>query len=404
MTNRWGNSGNSDRLYFGRLQNHCRWWLQPWNWKTLTPWKESYDQPRQHIKKQRHYFVNKGLPSQGYGFSSGHVCMWHLGYKESWVPNNWWFWTVVLERTLESPFDCKDIQTAHPKGDQSWVFIGRTDAEAETPILWPPDAKSWVTGKDPDAGRDWRQEEKGTTGRDGWMASLTQWMWVWVNSGSWWWTGRPGALQSVGVTKSRTDWVTELTGLFSPWNSPGQNTGAGSRFLLQRIFPTQGLNPALPLCRRILYQLSHQGSPGLPRIPWIEESQNPVQLLPRSLYRLPHSFPQLRRFTIYILDHTLDLACSPLSFHLTFTELTHNHITSPQDPTPYSLSHLFIPAATAVLIIATNSKWHLPVSLNYLHTKPCSSQPLGWIAQINWSCKTLPSILSVLPCGHQDEF
>ena len=161
--NKWGNSGNSGRLYFGGLQNHCRWWLQPWNEKTLTPWKESYDQPRQHIKKQRHYFANKGPSSQGYGFSSGHVWMWHLDYKECWVPKNWCFWTVVLEKTLEGLLDCKWIQPVHPKVDQSWLFIGRTDVEAETPILWPPDAKSWLIGKDPDAGKDWGQEEKGIT-------------------------------------------------------------------------------------------------------------------------------------------------------------------------------------------------------------------------------------------------
>ena len=129
------------------LQNHCRWWLQPWNKKTLTPWKKSYDQHRQHVKKQRHYFVNKGPSSQGYGFSSSHVWIWELNYKESWVPKNGCFWTVVLEKTLESPLDCKEIQSVHPKGDQSWVFIGRIDIEAETPILWPPDTKNWLTGK-----------------------------------------------------------------------------------------------------------------------------------------------------------------------------------------------------------------------------------------------------------------
>ena len=162
MGNRWGNSGNSVRLYFGGLQNHCRRWLQPWNKKTLTPWKESYDQHRQHIEKQRHYAANKGLSSQGYGFSSGHVWMWELNYKESWVLKNWCFWPVVLEKTLKSPLDCKEIQPVHPKGNQSWMFIGRTDAKAETPILWPPDAKNWLIWKDPDAGKDWSRE-KGTT-------------------------------------------------------------------------------------------------------------------------------------------------------------------------------------------------------------------------------------------------
>ena len=129
----------------------------------LTPWKESYDQPRQHIKKQRHYFDNKGLSSQGYGFSSGHVWMWELDCEESWAPKSWCFWTVVLEKTLESPLDCKELQLVHLKGNQSWMFIWRTDAEAETPILWPSVVKNWLTGKDPDAGKNWRQEEKGTT-------------------------------------------------------------------------------------------------------------------------------------------------------------------------------------------------------------------------------------------------
>ena len=129
----------------------------------LTPWKESYDQPRQHIKKQRHYIANEGPSSQGYGFSSNHVCMLELDYKESWTPTNWCFWTVVLEKILESPLDCKEIQPVHSKGDQSWVFTGRTDVEAETPILWPPDVKSWLVGKDTDPGKDWRQEEKRTT-------------------------------------------------------------------------------------------------------------------------------------------------------------------------------------------------------------------------------------------------
>ena len=147
----------------GGLQNHCRWWLQPWNKKMLTPWKKSYDQPRQHIKMQRHYFANKVLSSQDYGFSSSHVWMWELDYKESWVQKNWCFWTAVLEKTLESLLDCKEIQPVHPKGDQSWIFNGRTDAEAEAPILWPSDAKNWLFWKDPVAEKDWGREEQGTT-------------------------------------------------------------------------------------------------------------------------------------------------------------------------------------------------------------------------------------------------
>ena len=135
--------------------------------------------------------------------------MWELGYKESWAPKNWCFWTVVLEKTLESPLDCKEIQPVHPKGSQSWIFIGRTDAEAETPVLWPPDVKNWLLRKDSDARKDWRQEEKGMTEDE--MASLTQRTWVWINSGNWWWTGKPGMLQFMGSQRVGHDWATELT-------------------------------------------------------------------------------------------------------------------------------------------------------------------------------------------------
>ena len=138
----------------------------------LAPWKKSYDQPRQHIKKQRHYFANKCLTSQSYGFSSSHVWMWEVDYKESWALKNWCFWTVVLEKTLESPLDCKDIQPVNPKGNQSWIFIGRTDFEAETPILWPPDVKKGLIWKDPDAGKDWRWEDRGWR-RMRWLDSIT---------------------------------------------------------------------------------------------------------------------------------------------------------------------------------------------------------------------------------------
>ena len=121
---------------------------------------------------------------QSYGFSSSHVWMWELDYKESWAPKNWCFWTVVLEKTLESPLDSKKIQPVHPKGNQSWIFTGKTDAKAETPIFWPHDAKNWLIWKDPDAGKDWGQEEKGTTEDEMVMTSLSRWTWVWVDSGS----------------------------------------------------------------------------------------------------------------------------------------------------------------------------------------------------------------------------
>ena len=133
----------------------------------FAPWKKSYDKPRQHLKKQRHCFTNKGPSRQSYWkshwFSNSHVWMWELDYKESWALKNWRFWTAVLGKTLESPLDCKAIKPVHPKGNQSWVFNGTTDVEAEAPILWPPDTKSWLVGKDPDAEKYWRWEEKGIT-------------------------------------------------------------------------------------------------------------------------------------------------------------------------------------------------------------------------------------------------
>ena len=153
------------------MGKQCKQWLTLFFWapKSLQmvtaamKLKDAYSLEEKHIEKQRHYFVNKGPSSQGYGFSSSHVWMRELDYKESWAPKNWCFWTVVLEKTLESPLDCKEIQPLHSKGDQPWVFIGRTDVEAETAILWLPDLKSWLIWKDPDAGKDWGQEEKGMT-------------------------------------------------------------------------------------------------------------------------------------------------------------------------------------------------------------------------------------------------
>ena len=166
-----------------------------------------YDQCRQHIKKQRHYFANKDLSSQGYGFSSGHVWMWELDYKESWASKNLCFWIAVLK----SPSDCKEIYPVYPKGNQSWIFIRRTDTEAETLITlatWYEERSYWI--------RPWCWErlkaggEEDGRGSDGWMASPTQWTWVWASYGGWWWTGKSGVLQSMWLWRVGHDWVTEL--------------------------------------------------------------------------------------------------------------------------------------------------------------------------------------------------
>ena len=140
--------------------------------------------------------------------------MWELDCEESWASKNWYFWTAVLEKTLESPLDCKEIQPVHSEGDQPWAFFGRNDAKAETPVLWPPHVKEELTHWK----RLWCWEELGAGGEGddrgyGWMASPTQWTWVWVNSGSWWWTGRPGVLWFMGSQRVRHDWATELN-----WN------------------------------------------------------------------------------------------------------------------------------------------------------------------------------------------
>ena len=139
--------------------------------------------------------------------------MWELDCEEGWPPKNWCFWTVILKKTLESPLDCKEVQSIHSEGDQPWNFFGRNDAKAETLVLWPPHVKNWLIGK------DWCWEGLGAGGEgddrgwDGWMASLTRWTWVWVNSGSWWWTGRPGMLQFMGSHRVGHDWATELNWL-----------------------------------------------------------------------------------------------------------------------------------------------------------------------------------------------
>ena len=161
-------------------------------------------------KQQVHHFANKDLSSQSCDFSSSHVRMWELDHQDGWVPKNWWFWAVVLEKTLESPLDCKEIQPVHPKGDQSWIFIGRTDAEAESPLAtWWVEPTHWK--------RPWCRErlkaggEGDDRGWDGWRASPTQWTWVWTSSGSWWWTGKSGMLQSMEWQRVGHEWVSNWT-------------------------------------------------------------------------------------------------------------------------------------------------------------------------------------------------
>ena len=162
---------------------------------------------------QRHYFANKGLSSQSYCFSSSHVWMWKLDYKESWALINWYFWTVLLEKTLESPLDSREIKPVNPKVNQSWIFIGRTDAEAETPILWPPDERTDSFEKTLMLGMIGGGRGGDNRGWDGWTASLTQWTRVWLSPRSWWWTGKPGVLQSMELQRAGKDWATELN-----WN------------------------------------------------------------------------------------------------------------------------------------------------------------------------------------------
>ena len=212
MANRWGNSGNSVRLYFGGLQNHCRWWLQPWNQKTLTPWEESYDQPRQHIKKQRHYFANKGPSNQGYGFSSGHVWMWELDYKESWAPKNWCFWTVwCWRRLLGVPWTARRSNQSILKEISPECSLKDWYWNSNTLATW---CEELTHLKRPWCWERLRAGEGDDRGWDGWMALPTQWTWVWINSWSWWWTGRPGMLQSMRSQSVGQDWQTELNWMY----------------------------------------------------------------------------------------------------------------------------------------------------------------------------------------------
>ena len=160
MANRWG---NSDRFYFWGAPKSLQMVTAAMKLKDFCSLEEKLWPTQTAYLKAETLLCHKGPFSQSYGFSSSHVWTWELDYYKSWALKNWWFWTMVVEKTLESPLDCKEIQLVHPKGNQSWIFIGRTDAEAETPILWPPDAKNWLIWKYPDSGKDWRQEDKGTT-------------------------------------------------------------------------------------------------------------------------------------------------------------------------------------------------------------------------------------------------
>ena len=155
--------------------------MKAMKWKGTCSWKKSYDQPRKHIKKQRHYFVDRGPSSQSCGSSRSHVLIWELDHKESWVTKNWCLWTMVLKKTLESSPDCKEIQSVNPKGNQSWIFIRRTDTEAEAPILWPPDSKKWLIGNALVLGKIEGRRRRGQQ-KICWMASLARWTWVWARS------------------------------------------------------------------------------------------------------------------------------------------------------------------------------------------------------------------------------
>ena len=173
MANRWRNSGNSENLVSWAPKS-LQMVTVALKLKDTCSWKKSYDQPRWHIKKQRHYFADKDQSSQSYGFSSSPGWMWELDHKESWAPKNWCFWTVVLEKTLQSPLNFKEIKPVNPKGNQCWILIGRIDGETEAPVLWLPDVKSWLIWKDHNARKDWRWEKKGTTENEmvGWHHPL----------------------------------------------------------------------------------------------------------------------------------------------------------------------------------------------------------------------------------------
>ena len=198
MANKWRNNGNSGRLYFGGSKIYedgdCSYEIE----RCLLLARKVITNLDSVLKSRDITLPTKAHLVKAIFFSSGHVWMWELDYKDNWVLKNWCFWTVMLEKSIESPLDCKDIQPDHPKGNQSWMFTKKADVEAETPILWPPDVKCWLIWRDPIAGKDWRQEEKGMTEDE--MIGWHHWLntWVWVNSWSWWWTGKLGMWQFMG--------------------------------------------------------------------------------------------------------------------------------------------------------------------------------------------------------------
>ena len=174
------------------------------------PTRKLNDKPREHIKKQRHHIADKGPYIHSYGFPSSHVQMSVLDGKKGWAPNNWYFRSEVLEKTLESHLDSKDTEPVNSKGNQPWILIRRTDTEAAAPILWSLGVKSWLIGKDLNAGKvQGREEKRDDRGWDGWMVTQTQWTWVWENSRRWWWTEKPAVLQSMGVQRVGYDLATE---------------------------------------------------------------------------------------------------------------------------------------------------------------------------------------------------